>query len=143
MDTNLELTVPAQFENLTKISEFISQAAGQAHLDDRADYAIQMAVDEACANIIEHAYGGEDGSQTIQLISHLRPDGLEIIIRDYGLSFDLNQPPQFDPQAPLEERPAGGMGLFFIYQLVDHVEFKAGTPNGNQLTLFKRRRQPS
>ena len=102
-----------------------------------------MAVDEACANIIEHAYGGETSSQKIKLVGRLRPDGLEIIIRDQGLPFDLNQPPEFDPQCPLEERQAGGMGLFFIHQLADQVEFKANTSSGNQLTLFKRRGQPS
>jgi anti-sigma regulatory factor (Ser/Thr protein kinase) len=42
-------------------------------------------------------------------------------------------------QAPLEERPLGGMGLFFIRNLMDRVEFKFGTPQGNQLILFKRR----
>jgi hypothetical protein len=33
------------------------------------------------------------------------------------------------------------MGLFFIRRLVDHYEFKFGTPHGNQLILFKRREQ--
>jgi len=51
--------------------------------------------------------------------------------------------PEFNPQLPLHERQLGGMGLFFMRNLVDQVEFKFGTPQGNQLILFKRREQSS
>jgi serine/threonine-protein kinase RsbW len=50
-----ELTVAGNFENLARISDFIEQAAAGAGLDERSIYAMQMAVDEACTNIIELA----------------------------------------------------------------------------------------
>ncbi len=133
-----QLTVSGHFENLAKIGDFISQAAAQAELDDRAAYAIQMAVDEACANIIEHAYGGEGRGQ-IQLTYRLQKDGLQVIIYDQGTPFDPSQVPELDTQTPLTERSSRGMGLFFIRKLVDSFEFKFGAPEGNRLILFKRR----
>ena len=139
MNVKPELTVPGQFENLAKINEFVERMAAQAQLDDRASYAMQMAVDEACTNIIEHAYGGE-GPNPIRLIGEPGQDGLAIIICDQGRPFTPTQPPTLDTQAPLEKRQPGGMGLFFIYKLVDHVEFEIGTAEGNRLRLFKRRR---
>jgi serine/threonine-protein kinase RsbW len=133
-----QLTVSGHFENLAKIGDFIGQAATQAELGDRAAYAIQLAVDEACANIIEHAYGGEGRGQ-IHLTYRLRKDGLQVIIYDQGTPFDPSQVPELDTQAPLLERSSRGMGLFLIRELVDSFEFKFGTPEGNQLILFKRR----
>ena len=133
-----ELTVTGHFKNLAQIGDFICQAAAQAGLDERASYAAQMAVDEACTNIIEHAYGGE-GQGSIRLVCRPNPAGLEITIYDQGQPFDPTHLPPLDTQAPLEQRQTGGMGVFFIYKLMDRVEFKFGTPQGNQLILFKRK----
>lgn len=138
MASKHELTVAGYFENLARVSDFIGQAALQARLDDRSVYAIQMAVDEACTNIIEHAYGGE-GKGQIRLTCAVKKDGLHVVIYDQGTRFDPAQAPELDTQAPLEKRQLGGMGLFFIRNLVDQAEFKFDTPQGNQLILFKRR----
>ncbi len=138
MASENELVVPGYFENLTVISDFIVQAAAGAGLDERAVYAVQMAVDEACTNIIQHAYGGE-GRGSIRLVYHVQPDGFQVTIYDQGKPFDPAQVPQFNPTLPLDQRPKGGMGLFLIRRSVDRVEFKFGTPDGNQLLLFKQR----
>jgi serine/threonine-protein kinase RsbW len=97
-----------------------------------------MAVDEACTNIIEHAYGGE-GEGKIQLNCQVQPEGLQVTIFDQGTPFDPEQIPELDTKAPIAERRRRGMGLFFIYKLMDRVEYKSNTPKGNQLILFKRR----
>jgi serine/threonine-protein kinase RsbW len=133
-----QLTVSGYFKNLTQIGDFINRAAIQAGLDNRAAFAIHMAVDEACANIIEHAYGGEGRGQ-IRVTYKLHEDGLEVIIYDQGKQFDPSQLPELDTQATLSERYSRGMGVFFIRNLMDRVEYKFGTPQGNQLILFKRR----
>ncbi len=133
-----QLTVEGYFKNLACIGEFVSEAARQAGLADRAVYAVRMAVDEACTNIIEHAYRGEGRGQ-IRLIYQIQADGLSIVIYDQGEPFSPTSVPELDIQAPLEARQSGGMGLFFIRSLMDQVEFTFGTPEGNRLTMFKRR----
>jgi serine/threonine-protein kinase RsbW len=140
MATKKELTVPGYFKNLGEIGKFIKQAANQARLDDQALYAIEMAVDEACTNIIEHAYGGE-GKGLIRLTCQVKKDGLQVTICDQGTPFDPTQVPDLNTEAPLHEREEGGMGLFFIRRLVDRYKFEFDTPQGNKLTLFKRREQ--
>lgn len=137
-----QITVSGHFKNLAKIGDFIEQAARQAGLDDQAVYAIQMAVDEACSNIIEHGYGGE-GRGSIRLTCQIQKDGLQVMIRDQARPFDPSQVPRLDTGAPLSKRQPRGMGLFFIRRLVDTVEFKFDPPHGNRLTLFKRREQSS
>lgn len=133
-----QLTVEGYFKNLAGIDDFVSEAAKQAGLADRAVYAVKMAVDEACTNIIEHAYGGEGRGQ-IRLVYHIQGDGLKIVIYDQGEPFAPTHVPELDIEAPLEARQSGGMGIFFIRRLMDQVEFTFGTPEGNRLTLFKRR----
>ena len=135
---NYQLTVAGHFKNLAQISDFVHQAAVKASLDERAIFAVKMAVDEACTNIIQHAYGGE-GRGEIQLRCETQAEGLQVTIYDQGTPFAPSQVPELDTQAPLQQRRPGGMGMFFIGNLVDSVEFKFGTPQGNQLTLFKRR----
>ncbi len=136
-----QLTVTGQFENLAKISNFIVQAARQAGLDEQGIYAIQLAVDEACTNIIEHGYGTEHQGD-IHLHYQLKPDGLQITIHDNAPPFDPAQVPEPDINVPLSERPVRGMGLFLIRRLVDRLEITSTPGQGNQTILFKQR-QPA
>ena len=48
-----------RFESLADIRKFVFQAASNAGFDEKEIYAVELAVDEACSNIIEHAYEGE------------------------------------------------------------------------------------
>ena len=50
---------PGRYASLAEIGEFIGLAAQAAGFDSKDVYAIKLAVDEACTNIIEHGYGGE------------------------------------------------------------------------------------
>jgi anti-sigma regulatory factor (Ser/Thr protein kinase) len=62
-----------------------------------------------------------------------------VTLFDQGIPFDPEQIPELDTKAPIAERRRRGMGLFFIYKLMDRVEYKSNTSKGNQLILFKRR----
>ena len=78
---------PGRFDSLAAISEFVVDAAKSAGLDEMAAYEIELAVDEACSNIIEHAYGGQDKGE-IECECEVTDDGLTIILRDWGQAFD-------------------------------------------------------
>jgi serine/threonine-protein kinase RsbW len=137
-----QLTIGGYFKDLVEVSNFVGQAAVQAGLDERGVYAVKMAVDEACTNIIKHAYGGEGRGQ-IRLTYKVRANELQVTIYDQGKPFAPSEVPQLDTQAPLEARQSGGMGMYFIRTLMDDIEFKFGTAQGNQLILFKRREPTS
>lgn len=138
------LTVPGQFEQLAPISDFITQVARDAGFDEDDVFYIQMAVDEACANIVEHSYGPNDrGEITLKCSSD--PDGaLRVEIRDTGRSFNPDQipPPRIDNEkGDVDEVQIGGLGLYFIRKLMDEVTFHFDPFSGNRLTLIKRRRK--
>ena len=138
MAQKIQLTVSGYFKNLARIGDFVMAAAARAGLDEQGVYAVHMAVDEACTNIIKHAYGGE-GQGKIRLVCQVQTDGLLIEVYDQGRPFDPDQIPELDIRAPLAERARGGMGMFFMRRLMDRVEYRFNTPQGNQLILFKRR----
>jgi len=127
---------PGNFKNLAVISEFVIQQAEQAGLSPSEVYAVQTAVDEACANIIDHAYGGEDiGSIEIKIKDIA--NGLKIVLRDEGEPFDPADVPEPDITSPLEIRKERGLGIFFIRHLMDQVVFEFSKNRGNTLTLIK------
>jgi anti-sigma regulatory factor (Ser/Thr protein kinase) len=142
MDNSKTSTFPGQFDSLAAIGDFVTNAAKAAGLDERAIYAVQMAVDEACSNIIEHAYGGE-GRGTIECTYRVIPEGLTIILYDHGRPFDPTVASEPDLQCSLEKRSEGGLGLYFIRKLMDRVQFEFTSNSGNALTMTKYRKASS
>ncbi len=128
---------PGSFESLDAIREFAGQAARDAGLDEKGVQAVQLAVDEACTNIIEHTYGGEDRG-TIECRCSVEPTGVTVTLRDHGQPFDPSSIPEPDITCPLEDRQTGGLGLFLINKLMDDVLFESNGA-GNTVRLVKRR----
>lgn len=129
---------PGDFSSLAKISDFIAENALLAGLDEKAVYAVQLAVDEACSNIIEHAYRGQEGGQ-IECICNLDEDGLEIILKDQGQKFDPDEVPDLEVGVPLEELGNRGAGLFLIRKIMDEVHFDSSRPEGTTLIMKKKK----
>lgn len=131
------LVVPGRYEFLEQVCDFVAAAAAAAGLDSSAAAHCQLAVDEACTNIIEHGYGGE-GRGDIRLTCDPSPGELVITIQDTARPFDPATIPPPNLTAPLDEVRVGGLGLFFMRQVMDAVEFRY-VGGGNLLTLVKRR----
>jgi serine/threonine-protein kinase RsbW len=129
---------PARFDQLDSIRAFAAQAARDAGLPESAVNAVELAVDEACSNIVEHAYQGRKKGD-IECTCDARPDALVIVLRDHGRPFDLSAVPLPDLEASLSKRRVGGLGVFIIKKLMDEVHFEALGEAGNVLTLVKRK----
>ena len=135
------LTVPGRFEYLAQIADFIQVVARDAGWTDDETYRMQMAVDEACSNIIEHAYG-LDTQGDIKLSCCIEDKGdLIISIHDNGKPFDPTEVPEPPIGDDLENLREGGLGLYFMRKLMDEVTFHFDERVGNVLTMVKRRRK--
>lgn len=101
--------------------------------------SVTRAVDEAMTNIIRHAYGNQP-DQPIELTCFRAKradgaesvEGLEIILKDQGAQVD----PEDMHGRPLDEVQPGGLGLHYIRQSMDVMEFTR-TDGTNQLRLVK------
>lgn len=132
-------TFAGNYQNLAAIGEFVVKIATDQGFSSKEVYAIQTAVDEACANIIDHAYKGEDlGEIKITITSF--PDRIEIFIEDTGESFAPEEVPAPDITSPLEIRKERGLGVFFIRKLMDEATFDCSSEDCNTLTLVKFKR---
>ena len=127
-----------RFESREGIRKFVSEAASNAGFDDKDIYAVELAVDEACSNIIEHAYGGEGKGEIICTCNDIN-NGLEIILRDDGKRFDPEgvSPPDFSVE--LDKLEPHGAGLYLIRNMMDDVDFKFSKDAGNELRMVKRK----
>lgn len=132
-----ELRVAATIENLRTISDFVRQAGRRLRLAEDAMFDVGLAVEEAAANIVRHAYGPERGGD-IEVVIEATADALRITLTDWGLPFHAD-PSYFDVDVPLESRAEGGMGVLLIHASMDSVARQtASRPGGpNVLTMVK------
>lgn len=130
------LTLTANLDALAQVSAFITAAAEQSGLDERATWQVQLAIDEAATNVVQHAYEEADPG-TFTLTWEVQDNRFIITLHDQGRSFDPEQVPTPDIHSPLEERQAGGLGIYLMTRLMDEVRFDFDPQKGNLLTMVK------
>ena len=80
---------------------------------------------------------GEQGGE-IEVTIEAIEGGVEATVRDWGRAFDPQAIPLPDVTAPLEGRRLGGLGLYLVRKVMDHVYFAFDEKNGNVVTMIKR-----
>jgi serine/threonine-protein kinase RsbW len=130
-----ELEVDNRLENLSVISDFIGKALGEVGAKDRSIAEVQLAVDEACSNIILYAYSGRKG--IVKLVLELVGGDLIVTIKDRGKPFDPTSVPPPDLEADLNERKIGGLGMYLMRKVMDEVSYTFDAEDGNRLTMRK------
>jgi len=122
----LKLELKSNPEALCLVRATVERAAEVLHFQDVEARAIVRSVDEALANVMRHAYGGRPGLPIEMSCRRLEQGGqkavqggIEIVLADRGKSVKhaALKGRSFD-----EIRP-GGLGLHFIRQSMDEVEF--------------------
>jgi anti-sigma regulatory factor (Ser/Thr protein kinase) len=131
-----ELEIDGKPENLSVIADFIALAMRQLGIDKEIILKVQTAVDEACTNIIQHAYSGKGG--IIAISCALQDNDFVITIRDRGRPFDPGSVPPPDLEADWDQRRVGGLGIYLMRKLMDEVSYDFDAEKGNKLTMRKR-----
>jgi serine/threonine-protein kinase RsbW len=125
VEKEFELTVNSKLENLTRISEFMTETMKHYNIQNSKDiYAVQLSVDEACTNIIKHAYSNKSEGVIVIHCKLSSPDNKFIVnITDWGKAFDPTIMPKPDTESSLNERKVGGLGIFFMRKFMDEVKY--------------------
>ncbi len=131
------LQVPSSTENLALIREFVTTIGNQAGLLPAGVAQLELAVDEACANVMEHAYG-RDMTKEVTLRATIDRDILEINVIDTGKSFDPSAVPQMELEKLISNRKSGGLGMRLMNALMDEVHYEMIPGKKNQLRMIKR-----
>lgn len=131
-----KLAVSSKTENLSDIRDFVSENALKAGLKQKEIDDLILAVDEACTNIIKHAYKSfPEGKIQIEIEYDSKKFTVKLI--DYGTSFDPEQIPDPDLQKYYRQRRVGGLGLYLMKTLMDDVQYISVPGEYNQVLLSK------
>lgn len=131
------LSFKARLENVPAAADFVVQAAEAAGLDERSIYHCQLAVDEACTNIIEHGFAGKKDGQITLMTGIENKNMFAITIADNSPAFNPLTYEEPDPNRSLEDREGGGWGIYFIKKLMDVIDYRH-FDGKNHLALYKK-----
>ncbi len=133
---NKRLSVKSTTNNLSRIRDFIKKLSAQAGFDDSLTNKIALATDEACTNIIKHAYKYSKVGK-ININASYSNTKLRISITDVGSHFNSSKVPEPDLQKYYDEKRVGGLGIFLMKKLMDEVKYSQTPSNRNKVTLIK------
>lgn len=129
----MQLRVTARANRLRLIRNAVRETSEFCGFAKKEVADIVLAVDEACQNVIRHAYGSE-GEGDISIELRKRPDAMVIVIRDFADPVDLSK---IKPRDLDDIRP-GGLGTYLINEVMDEVDFlPPPIDGGNLLRLVK------
>lgn len=131
------LIVKSRTENLSKIREFVSSNASEAGFSKDEIDNIILAVDEACTNVIKHAYKYSPDEEILIEIKYNK-SAFTVTIEDKGISFDPNLIPSPDLQKYHREHRVGGLGMYLMKTLMDEVKYISVPGKYNRVLLTKK-----
>lgn len=146
-ESKVEVITPGSGDYLGYIRLVVADLARRIGFPEDEVAKIEMAVDEACSNVVEHAYSPKRAwhwkrSPEIRLDIREENDCLIIEINDHGQQFDFSN---YQPQN-IEERIAGmktgGYGVFIMRKFMDEVQYNSSAQTGNTLRLVKYLKKP-
>lgn len=130
------LHIESRTERLIAVRDFVSAAAREFGFADEEISKIALAVDEACTNVIKHAYEFDSGKEITVTVK--RGNGaFEVAISDTGKQFNPSnlQPP--DMKEYLTHFRRGGLGVYLMKTLMDKVEYNFEPGKPNEVRLIK------
>jgi len=130
------ITIQSRTERLIRVREFVSTGARKFGFSDEDVSKIALAVDEACTNIIRHAYRS-DPTKNISVTIKGRNGTFEVAIRDSGAEFDPAGVPSPDMQEYLTQYRRGGLGMYLMKSLMDKIEYEINPGMPNEVRLIK------
>jgi anti-sigma regulatory factor (Ser/Thr protein kinase) len=114
----VSLKIPARPENVAVVRQALSGLADSMRLENGVLTNMKVAVSEACANVVVHAYDGQ-GDLELEIL----PNGSEltVVVRDEGSGFR--------PRVSTAEDASWRLGMPLIASVTDALEVGHG-PQG-------------
>ena len=148
METVMHLKVPSETFYLDLVRKVIVDLAARMGFPEEDVNKIEMAVDEACANVIEHSYTEEieksyqlrrrdDIEKAIDLKVNISKEKIQVVIFDKGQDFEFESQGDLDLDEYLKEMEIGGLGIYVIKTFMDEVTYRNIPGVGNELKLIK------
>ncbi len=132
----LDLAIEPTVQQLAGLNEQLDSVLAGQRVDPERIGQVRLIVEELACNAIAHGARGQ-ARAPLRLRLQLDPAALVLEFRDDGHPFDPCRaaPPALD--ADLGERPIGGLGLYLVNQIADHIAYhRDGAYNVVRVTLL-------
>ena len=137
MSTRVSLNVKSSPDALNHIANALESISDQEDWPPDLLFTVNLVLEELGLNIINHAYHGDSGEFEIVITSEEKALTIELI--DDGPPFNmLTEAPIPDVDAPIDDRPIGGLGVHLVKTMMDELEYRR-EHDQNHLTMVKRR----
>ena len=133
---NRTLKIANETAQLQAVRAFVTDVVRHSPVPPTLENGILLAVDEAVANIIKHAYA-EHRHDTIEITLLVDAHRFQVTIRDSGVSFDPKSIADPDIQEHVLQRRRSGLGVFLMRQIMDEVEYLFKEGVRNELRMVK------
>src|SRR5579859_1858580 len=130
------LEVEAEEVELLTIKDFVQRNCDAAGCTPKETSNIKLALDEACSNIIRHAYRDMPKGK-IALEMGIGYKDLRIKVTDFGKSFDFRKAKDPDLNQYVDIGRKGGLGIWLIKRIMDRVDYRSHDGQ-NDLILYKK-----
>ena len=120
---------------LSRVAKFIDELSVEMKLTDEMHMNLGLVLEEMVSNVIFYAYP-EGTEATIELAAESDGRSLTFLISDRGREFDPTQMECNDMDVDPAERPLGGMGIFIVKNIMNHVSYQR-LDGRNLLTMKK------
>ena len=121
MEFTGERIFPATFEMVARSVAWARETAADAELPSGRALHLELAVEEAVANVVRHAYPGRPGDFRIRVTGDVGVVRVEL--EDSGIPFDPTEEGGI-PDGPVGQRPAGGHGLPLIRRVTSRLSYR-------------------
>jgi serine/threonine-protein kinase RsbW len=136
-ERTFSLHVPSSTENLSMIRDFVKSIGTQAGMTEMEVAGLELAVDEACANVMEHAYDS-DSTKEVSIRAIVDDNLLKIDVTDTGKGFDPAAVEQLKLADLVSAKRTGGLGMRLINSFMDEVHYEMQPGVKNELKMVKR-----
>lgn len=134
MDISESKDFPVHTRSLREVRDFAREIFDQSPIFNNQKDELVLAIAEAAQNIVKHAYKDISNTKDIMQIKISFKDN-ELKIGFYDKGKPVNQ--ENIKHRKLDDIKPGGLGTFFIQQIMDEVVFKEATGWHNHLVLTK------
>jgi anti-sigma regulatory factor (Ser/Thr protein kinase) len=109
-----------EFARMTQWILRVCQAAGLA---TKTAFAVQLCLEEAVTNIVEH---GEGDARATEIVASVARDHADVVltVEDDGGPFDSTKVAAPQPRRTLDDSPVGGLGIHLMRQFASGVEYR-------------------
>lgn len=123
INEDITLELKNDLSELGRLTQAITDYCESSGLSQQILFALNLSLEEVVANVM--SYGYEDDQEHLIVIRISCTDGgLHIEVEDDGIAFNpLEQKPP-DIDAPIEERPIGGLGIHLVRHYMDALEYR-------------------